>query len=75
MSLSYDASLRLGKLSLRFGPGQEKETRNWAKENIETLVRDKNIALITGQLPPAAIYYSLSEKINGNVMEIEFKTE
>ena len=47
----------------------------WMSYNIETLARDKNIALVTGQLPPAAKYYSLGEKVDGNVMEIEFKTE
>lgn len=45
------------------------------QHNIICLVRDKNIALTTGQLPPAATYYSLGEKVDGNVMEIEFKTE
>ena len=47
----------------------------WMSYNIETLACDKNIALVTGQLPPAATYYSLGEKVDGNVMEIEFKTE
>ena len=51
------------------------EARAWIRKNIETLARDKNIALTTGQLPPEATYYSLGEKIVGNVMEIEFRTE
>lgn len=55
--------------------GQSAEARAWARENIETLARDKNIALVTGQRPPDANYYLLGEKIDGNVMEIEFKTE
>lgn len=72
LSLSYDASLRRGKLSLKFDPRQEEEARNWARENIKTLVRDKNIALITGQLPPEATCDSLVITINDNIMEIEF---
>ena len=75
VSLSYDAGSRRGRLSVRFNPGQAEEARAWIRKNIETLARDKNIALMTGQLPPAATYYSLGEKIDGNVIEIEFKTE
>ena len=75
VSLSYDASTRRGRLSVRFNDGQMESARAWIRRNIETLARDKNIALVTGQLPPPATYYSLGEKIDGNVMEIEFKTE
>ena len=74
-SLTYDAHTRRGKLSVRFNAGQAEEARAWIRKNIETLARDKNIALKTGTLPPEATYYSLGEKIEGNVMEIEFKTE
>lgn len=75
VSLSYDANARRGKLLVRFNPGQYEEAREWIRKNIETLARDKNIALATGELPPAATYYSLGEKVDGNVMEVEFKTE
>ena len=71
----YDPNTRRGKLAVKFNDGQTEEARAWIRKNIETLARDKNIALTTGQLPPAATYYSLGEKIDGNVMEIEFKTE
>ena len=75
VSLSYDANTRRGKLAVRFNAGQAEEARAWIRKNIETLARDKNIALTTGQLPPDATYYSLGERIDGNVMEIEFRTE
>jgi len=75
ISLTYDANTRRGKLSVRFNAGQVEEAREWIRKNIETLARDKNIALTTGTLPPEATYYSLGEKIDGNVMEIEFRTE
>lgn len=76
VSLTYDSNRRRGVLSVRFGANQYEEARNWARRNIETLARDKNIALVTGQLPPEARYYSLGEKLkDGNVLEIEFKTE
>ena len=75
VSLSYDANTRRGKLAVRFNVGQSKDAREWIRKNIETLARDKNIALVTGQIPPGANYYLLGEKIDGNVMEIEFRTE
>ena len=75
ISLAYDANTRRGKLSVKFNAGQAKEARDWIRRNIKALVRDKNIALVTGQLPPEAVYSSLGEKIVGNVMEIEFRTE
>lgn len=75
LSLMYDPHTRLGKVSVRFNPDQREEAWAWVKKNIETLARDKNIALTTGQVPPAATYYLLGEKVEGNIMEIEFKTE
>ena len=74
-SLTYDPNTRMGKLAVKVNANQYEEARKWIRKNIETLARDKNIALMTGQLPPAATYYSLGEKIDGNVIEIEFKTE
>lgn len=75
LSLYYDPNTRRGKLAVKFNAGQAEEARAWIRKNIETLAQDKNIALRTGELPPVATYYSLGEKIEGNVMEIEFKTE
>ena len=74
-TLNYDPQTRCGTMTVLFQPGQEEEARAYIKRNIETLARDKNIQLVTGQLPPAATYYSLCENIKGNMMEIEFKTE
>ena len=75
LSQSYDANTRMGKLSVRFNIGQAVEARAWIRRNIETLVRDKNVALTTGQLPSAATYYLLGERVNGDTMEVEFKAE
>ena len=76
IALSYDASARLGRLSVRFNASQYEEARAWARKNIETLARDKNIALVSGEIPPAARFYSLGESLkDGNILEIEFKTE
>ena len=55
--------------------GQAEEARTWILRNVKTLAHDKNIALVTGRLPPEATFRTLGEKVDGNVMEIEFKTE
>jgi len=75
-SLSYDPNTRTGKLAVKVNANQYEEARKWIRKNIETLARDKNIALTTGEIPPAAKFYLGREELkNGNVLEIEFRTE
>lgn len=76
LSLEYDASTRRGKLSVRFNNGQEAAAREWIRKNISALARDKNIALVSGEIPPVANFFVLCEIVkDGNVLEVEFKTE
>ena len=80
VSLTYEPNTKKGKLAVKTGnnmsPEQFEETRKWIRKNIETLARDKNIALITGQVPPDARFYLGKEEVkDGNVLEIEFSTE
>ena len=75
ISLDYNAHTRSGKLSVRFTAGQESEAKVWIQRNIKRLIRDKNIALTAGTLPPEAGYQVIEEKTEGNVMAIEFKSE
>ena len=75
-SLTYDPNTRMGKLAVKVNANQYEEARKWIRKNIETLARDKNIALTTGEIPPAAKFYLGREVLkNGNILEIEFKTE
>ncbi len=75
-SLSYDPNTRKGRLAVKVNANQYEEARKWIRKNIETLARDKNIALVTGEIPPAAKFYLGREELkDGNVLEIEFKTE
>ena len=75
-SLAYDPNTRKGKLAVKVNANQYEEARKWIRKNIETLARDKNIALTTGAIPPAAKFYLGREELkDGNVLEIEFKTE
>lgn len=75
LSLTYDATARRGKLSVRYNPGQAAESKKWILENIVALARDKNILLTTGTMPPPGKYSICSEKTENNTLEIEFKTE
>ena len=70
-SLAYDPNTRTGKLAVKVNANQYEEARKWIRKNIETLARDKNIALVTGEIPPAAKFYLGREELkDGNVLEI-----
>ena len=75
-SLAYDPNTRTGKLAVKVNANQYEEARKWVRKNIETLARDKNIALVTGEIPPAAKFYLGREELkDGNILEVEFRTE
>lgn len=74
--LDYDAHTRRGRMTVRFNTAIGTDAaRAWARQNIETLARDKNILLTSGMRPPEGHYVSLGEKWHENTLEIEFKTE
>ncbi|MBQ6473735.1 MAG: hypothetical protein IJJ33_17245 [Victivallales bacterium] len=75
--MDYDASLRRGRMTVRFNSAVRGAdwARAWARMNIETLVRDKNILLTTGERPPEGQYRSLGANWTGDILEIEFETE
>ena len=75
VSLEYNSHNRKGNMSVRFAEGQVSEASTWIRRNIKTLVRDKNIALTSGSLPPEGKFAITNEKIDGNVMTIEFMAE
>lgn len=76
VSLEYDDKSHRGVIRVKCPEGQYKNARKWARENIETIVRDKNIALVTGEIPPSAHFYIGKERVAAdNVLEIEFETE
>ena len=75
-TLSYDPGTRKGLVSVEFAEGHYAEARLWTRKNIETLARDKNVALRTDEIPGAAKFYLGAERVkDGNVLEIEFETE
>ena len=74
-SLRYDSSARKGTMRVRIGENQFEASRRYARKNIETLVRDKNIALDARDIPAAAVFYLLDEKADGHILELTFRTE
>lgn len=74
--MNYDPDTRKGRIAVEFAKGHYAEARLWARGNIETLVRDKNVALVTGGVPSEAKFYLGAERVgDGNILEIEFETE
>lgn len=75
-SLVYNPQTRKGVLAVKASANQFEEARLFVRRNIETLARDKNIALVTGEIPEKARFYLGREEIkDGNILEMEFMTE
>ena len=75
-SLSYDDRTHKGVIAVSIGAHSFEDARTWVRKNIETLARDKNVALTTGHIPSEAHFYLHNERVvDGNVLEIEFETE
>jgi hypothetical protein len=71
--VDYDAKSCKGKITVRFNTFVDREyARKWAVRNIELLVRDKNIHLTAGEIPPNGEYVSLNESWRENELEISF---
>lgn len=75
LSVEYDPHSRRGNIRIRIMSNQLADVRAYLKGNLEMIVRDKNIALEVGKLPPSATYYQESEKIIDDILEINFRTE
>ena len=76
VSFKYDDKSRKGTIAVEIGAASFDSARSWARNNIEGIVRDKNIALITGEIPSSAKFYLGAERvIDGKLLEIEFETE
>lgn len=72
---TYDEETRRGTVRLRISEGMTPdEAKRWARENIEAIVREKNVALEAGAaLPAGAVYRSLGETLAGGVLTVEFE--
>lgn len=76
VSLTYDSSTSKGMIKVKTGGRKFEDVREAVRRNIETIVRDKNIALVTGDVPPQARFFLGSERVvGGDMLEIEFEAE
>ena len=74
-SLQYDPHRRTGVLRIRIGENQFEDARKYARKNIESIARDKNIALDAKTIPPSSVFYLEGEKLDGGMLEISFRVE
>jgi hypothetical protein len=72
---AYDDESRRGTVRLRISDGMPpEEAKRWARQNIEAIVKEKNVALEAGGTPPAgAMYRSLGEALADGVLTVEFE--
>ncbi len=72
---TYDDGSRRGTVRLRISEGMPaEEAKRWARENIEAIVKEKNVALEAGTEPPSgAMYRSLGESLEDGVLTVEFE--
>ena len=76
VSMAYNPDTRKGRMGVRISSNQYEEARAWIRKNIATLARDANIALLTDTPPPEGRFYLGKESLkDGNILEIEFRTE
>ena len=74
VSFSYSPRTRTGKISVMFDNDQQQIARSYVARNIATLVRDKNIALVTGEVPPEATVRIEGETLKeGGILDVLFK--
>lgn len=76
-SWRYSSATRRGSVSLRLSGGMgAEEAKRWARENISSIVADKNVLIRAGEAPPpGATYRTLDEEYRNGVLTVEFSAE
>ena len=71
----YDSDTQRGMVRLWVSEWMTpEEAKRWARENIEAIVKEKNVALEAGEAPPeGAVYRSLGESLENGVLTVEFE--
>ena len=75
LAYNYDKHTRKGYMRIRVRANQFDAARQYVRQNIELIARDKNIALVVGEIPPDARFYLLDESVDDGILVINFKTE
>lgn len=71
----YDSYSRKGKIAFRVRKSQYETARNWARQHIAEIARDKNIRLVGEKLPASAEFYLGNEKYENGILEMEYTVE
>lgn len=70
----WNAGTRRGMFRVAFSAGvPEEQIRKWTRENIASIVADKNIVLETGERPSGARYRVVTESFENGVFSVEFE--
>ena len=73
-SFAYSTQTREGRIVVKFNAEQVEEARRYVRRNISAIARDKNIALITGEVPPEATISIVKDEVGANnTLEVVFK--
>ena len=75
VSFDYDKHTRKGRMKIRVEAALLEDARTYCRRSIESIVRDKNIALQAGEVPPAAQFTLRDETVKDGLLEITFKAE
>ncbi len=72
---SYDHDSRRGWVRLRIPNGVSTEdARYWVRENIATILAEKDVLLEADKAPPSGVTYrSLGEKFENGILTVEFE--
>ena len=74
VAFNYSTQTRTGRMSVKFSKDQVDVARKYVVRNIAAIVRDKNIALVTGEVPPDATVRIENEEVrDGDVLEVVFR--
>ena len=71
----YDANTRKGHIEIHLGEGADADVaRNWARDNISRIVRDKNVSVEVGfEASAGSSFRTLDERIQNDLLIIDFE--
>lgn len=76
VALDYDANTHKGVVRVKMEGTSLEMVRSLVRRNIENIVKDKNIVLVTGEIPPDAHFFLGDERVvDGNIYEMEFEAQ
>ena len=74
-AFDYDKNTRKGRMKIHVEATLLQDARTYCRRNIESIVRDKNVALVSGVIPPSARFELLDETVKDGILEIVFQAE